>query len=230
MTSKELANFWSHVDKTRGRGPNGDCWIWVGSIDKSKRGGYGLCRNDGRIQKAHRASWYIASGSIPENLQVLHHCDVRNCVNPDHLFLGTNQDNVDDKLSKGRHHRGELASSYANPVRGEENWNAKFSDEQILEMRRLYSDGVKIMEIADKYIAKRHVVSMIVHGDRWAHLPGAIPPHRSVLYEKEIMEMTRNGLSQAGIGKILGFSSASISRVVNNKNLGIIGKNWKTKI
>ena len=223
MNQETLAQFWSRVDKTPGHGPKGDCWIWTGRIDNSKRGGYGWF---GKNQRTHRLSWVIANGIIPDGLQVLHHCDIRPCVNPSHLFLGTNQDNVDDKVAKGRHPRGALAASYANPARGEDNGNAIFSDEDVIEMRRLYSEGVRIPKIAEKYGSQQHIINMIVHGERWAHLPGALPPHKSILYENKILEMKAKGILQTEIGKILGFSDAAISRAINRKNLGVISKTW----
>lgn len=75
------------------------CWLW----DRALKGcGYGHKMYQGKLQGAHRISWQIHRGPIPDGLWVLHKCDVMRCVNPDHLFLGTHQDNVDDKHRKGR--------------------------------------------------------------------------------------------------------------------------------
>lgn len=73
------------------------CWKWIAGHYKN---GYGNFRGS----KAHRVSWELAHGRIPEGLYVLHKCDVRDCVNPNHLFLGTYKDNMVDMVSKGRHH------------------------------------------------------------------------------------------------------------------------------
>jgi hypothetical protein len=75
------------------------CWLWERAV---KGEGYGHKWYDGKLQSAHRISWQIHRGPIPDGLWVLHRCDVMLCVNPDHLFLGTHQDNVDDKHRKGR--------------------------------------------------------------------------------------------------------------------------------
>lgn len=87
--------------------PNSGCWLWMGAIT---RGGYGHIRkrvnNVNKMTRAHRVSYELYKGPIPEGLQVLHTCDNPICVNPNHLFLGTNQDNVDDKVSKDRHSFG----------------------------------------------------------------------------------------------------------------------------
>ena len=76
------------------------CWLWQRAL---KGCGYGHKWYEGKCQSAHRISWQIHRGPIPEELFVLHHCDVMHCVNPDHLFLGTHQDNMDDQRKKGRH-------------------------------------------------------------------------------------------------------------------------------
>ena len=75
------------------------CWLWNKSIDSH---GYGTSWNDGKTCLAHRLSWIVFNGPIENGLHVLHVCDVRSCVNPEHLFLGTNKDNIYDCMSKGR--------------------------------------------------------------------------------------------------------------------------------
>lgn len=85
--------FWSRVEK----GPA--CWEWVGGRNAD---GYGEVRADGRMQKAHRVSWALAHGPIPPGMHVCHTCDNPPCVNPEHLFLGTNRANMRDRQAKGR--------------------------------------------------------------------------------------------------------------------------------
>jgi hypothetical protein len=75
------------------------CWIWTGSISPT---GYGRITNNGNQHQAHRISYKIFNGEFDQSLFVCHKCDVRNCVNPNHLFLGTNQDNMIDMVKKGR--------------------------------------------------------------------------------------------------------------------------------
>lgn len=75
------------------------CWIWTGAITER---GYGVIRNGNKFIRSHRASYMIYKGD-PNNLFVCHTCDVPSCVNPDHLFLGTCQDNINDRDRKGRH-------------------------------------------------------------------------------------------------------------------------------
>lgn len=76
------------------------CKEWVGSKDAK---GYGYVRFEGKTQRAHRVAWTSANGAIPDKLHVLHQCDNPSCCNPEHLFLGTNANNVADKMAKGRH-------------------------------------------------------------------------------------------------------------------------------
>ena len=85
--------FWARVNRTD------DCWLWTGWKDW---GGYGILTVKDKNIKAHRFSWELFFGPIPLGLKVLHKCDVRLCVNPDHLFLGTNLDNSRDMVNKGR--------------------------------------------------------------------------------------------------------------------------------
>ena len=87
--------FWEKVQKTDG------CWLWTGATIAA---GYGelAVGQPRKPLRAHRLSWEMHHGPIPEGLLVLHHCDVRNCVRPEHLFLGTHQDNMADAYAKGR--------------------------------------------------------------------------------------------------------------------------------
>ncbi len=92
MDEKTLARFWSKVEKTE------SCWLWTASRNTR---GYGQLRISGANVTAHRLSWTIAHGRTPEQC-VLHRCDVRTCVNPAHLFEGSNRDNVNDRVRKQR--------------------------------------------------------------------------------------------------------------------------------
>jgi hypothetical protein len=85
--------FWRNVQKTP------TCWLWTGAYQKP---GYGKIGDGSHSKYAHRVSWELQAGAIPHGLQVLHRCDNPQCVRPDHLFLGTQADNVADMYAKGR--------------------------------------------------------------------------------------------------------------------------------
>lgn len=105
-----------------------ECWYWIGSKNKH---GYGQVGFKGQ-NKAHRLSWLMFNGEIPEDMKVLHRCDIRNCVNPDHLFLGTQNENIKDMDSKGRRK--------SSPKSAEENPMSKLNRNLVKEMRLLYSE------------------------------------------------------------------------------------------
>ena len=94
--------FWPKVNKAGAD----ECWLWNGYIDCQT--GYGIFRYETSTGHggAHRFSWLLHNGEIPNDLHVLHKCDVRACVNPKHLFLGTNYDNIMDMVRKGRNRNG----------------------------------------------------------------------------------------------------------------------------
>src|SRR5581483_2532675 len=117
-----------------------DCWYWCGAMHKL---GYGLMNADGET-KAHRVSWILHSGPIPAGLMVLHKCDVRCCVNPDHLFLGTQTDNMRDMMSKGR--------GKQTPMYGEQNAQSKLTAADVAEMKRIRAEtGMPYWKLAQMF-------------------------------------------------------------------------------
>lgn len=133
-----------------------DCWYWYGASHKL---GYGLMSALGE-SKAHRVSWKLHYGEIPEGLMVLHKCDVRNCVNPDHLFLGTHKDNMQDMSSKGRGH--------INHLPGELSSRGKLTNLQAQEIREQFAHGdVLQKELARKYSVSPMAISRIIRKETY---------------------------------------------------------------
>jgi len=102
------------------------CWLWTAYINHL---GYGKFQLKGKWRNANRVCWELINGPIPDGMDVLHKCDIRCCVNPNHLFLGTHTDNMQDMIAKGRAPRRD----------GEHNGNAKITREQAEEIRALYA-------------------------------------------------------------------------------------------
>jgi hypothetical protein len=123
-----LTRFWAGIDKTE------SCWLWTKSRETK---GYGNMRALNKTRKVHRMSWEIHYGSIPAGLSVCHHCDVRNCVNPKHLFTGTQQDNMADMVRKGRAARAGLPS-----------FNARLTPTQVVHLRWMSECGYSRANIA----------------------------------------------------------------------------------
>lgn len=136
--------------------PNSGCLLWTGTAWKD---GYGVIRIDDKMVRAHRLVWSRAHGPIPDGLVVCHKCDVRACINLDHLWLGTHQDNVRDRVKKGRN--GPRNS------RGIKNGQAKLSEIEVLAILR---DARSQQAIADTYGIHQSTVSLIKRGKNWAHL------------------------------------------------------------
>ena len=148
--------------------PNSGCWLWCGTVIPD---GYGMVRvgsrTDGsrRGALAHRFSWEMHRGPIPTGLHVCHHCDVPSCVNPDHLFLGTDQDNTDDKMRKGRH-ATQRGVSFAGHRSGHEKLNAS----DIPDIRRRLKGGELHRAIAADYGVVPSNISQIAAGKTWRHV------------------------------------------------------------
>lgn len=147
------------------------CWIWTGSTTQD---GYGRLKVHYRWNRAHRYSYAYYVGPIPAGLNVLHRCDNRRCVNPDHLFLGTVIDNNLDMVAKGRN---------VPPPRGagESNTQARYTAEQVIAIRQLHYDaGVSAPQIAHDLAISVKTIRDILTGRRWGHVPDYLE-HRHVL-------------------------------------------------
>jgi hypothetical protein len=164
--------FWAMVV----RSAPGECWSWSGATHEA---GYGVLGRGGRshgLARAHRVSWEIHHGPVPEGLWVLHKCDNPICTNPEHLFLGTAADNHADMRAKGRmvpppRLLGDRNPRRIRPPKGELNGAAKLTDESVREIRRLYMPRVvTLADLATRFGVSESVVGAVVRGVRWSHV------------------------------------------------------------
>jgi hypothetical protein len=213
--------FWQYVQKTD------NCWLWTGA---TRNFGYGVLHiggHKGKAERAHRLSWEIHNGPIPNGLYVCHHCDNPACVNPAHLFLGTNQDNVDDMVQKGRNFvNGEQRS------KGERHGMAKLTAEQVLQIREEYvRTKTTFSEIGRRYGLSHQTVRRIIRGEAWQHLPSSnAPTEKLTLGENNNMakltadqvrsiraEYARGNTNRHELGEKYGVSHMAIYRIVKHR-------------
>ena len=142
--------------------PSG-CMEWQGYRSK----GYGRVYYNGKNWRAHRLVMHLQD-RLPKGMCALHACDNRPCINPDHLFAGTEADNTADMMSKGRHRLAEVF----NPKRGSESNFAKLTEASVLEIVRCARAGEIQKSIANRFGIKQSAVSMIMSGRRWSHITG----------------------------------------------------------
>lgn len=134
----------------------GDCLVLEKCRNKK---GYVNVSYKGRQVLAHRLSYTLHTGSIPEGLFVCHTCDNPSCINPDHLFLGTNDENMQDMCAKDRSNRGSR------------HYSAVLNDELVLKLRKEYNKGDSWMDLEKKYGVNRGVLRPAILGMTWKHLP-----------------------------------------------------------
>lgn len=154
--------FWGRVEITD------SCWLWSGGVSGF---GYGHVSFRGLQTSAHRLSYRMHCGAVPSGMVVCHKCDNPRCVNPSHLFVGTQKDNIRDMVEKGRmwtQVRPEDSLGTKNPA-------AKITEADVLAIRNTYATGrVRQKDIAAQYGLDQTVVSCIVLGKSWPHVGGPI--------------------------------------------------------
>lgn len=135
------------------------CIEWSGYILET---GYGQIRYKGKRMGAHRAAWIANYGEIPTNQFVLHKCDNRCCINPSHLFLGTQQDNMDDMIIKGR--------DVKVGRKGVKNSNSKLTDDDVLAMRQMFLKGIDREILRGRFGVSKTTVQSILSNKAWKHV------------------------------------------------------------
>lgn len=199
--------FWFHVDIL----DESKCWRWTGILLSD---GYGCFRIDRYSYRAHRIAYTIKHGTIPEGKHILHACDNPPCVNPAHLFCGTNYDNVQDKMKKGRWG----GSTGQNVNVGEDHGQTKLTNTMVKEIRKVLSGGETLIKTAIKYNTTYAIIHGIKEGLTWKHLGGKIKTRRPGRYGKllsasdinDIAMLFERGVSTDNIAKRLNVSVPTI--------------------
>lgn len=156
--------FWARVQKSDG------CWLWIGSRrDRRPQQNYGRFLLSGKFVYAHRWSWELHFGAIPDGLDVLHHCDTPPCIRPDHLFLGDHATNMADKARKGRAPTSAHLHSY-DFQKGANHPDVKLTEDNVREIRRLLGQGVPRLQIARAFGVSTGPIGAIARGKTWRHV------------------------------------------------------------
>lgn len=165
MDEKTIDRFWSHVTKTE------TCWLWTSTL----RAGYGMFSFKGKPVSAHRFSYSLANGEIPDGLLVRHSndCVSRACVRPDHLKVGTQTDNMADRMDKGWFNDKEVYGPYR--PKGPRGRKRKLTLEQISEIMEALKNPYwgQVNHLAEKYGTTHSTISNLKHG-HW--FPAHITP------------------------------------------------------
>lgn len=135
--------------------PESGCWLWEGRTDKD---GYGITSYKCKAMKTHRASWIVFRGEIPKGFCVCHKCDNPSCINPDHLFVGTNLDNVKDRDKKNR------------AATMEKSGCTKFKKEDVIKIRNMHKDGISYNAIGKMFSTSATTIRRIVLRQTWSLL------------------------------------------------------------
>lgn len=160
---KIIDQFWQMMKRTES-----GCWEWQRQILKSGMG-YGVVKVNGKAQQAHRVAWEKVFGPIPPGLLCLHRCDNARCANPFHLFIGTQKDNIQDCIRKGR--RSRIRGPYKSGF-GEQSAKTTITESEALDILKSYVPKIVTCTfLAEKYGITHQTVLNIVKGKTWKHLP-----------------------------------------------------------
>jgi hypothetical protein len=162
-----IIRFFKHVIK----GNNDECWLWKGAKNPAGYGRFGLPGNK-RIY-AHRFSYELIYGKIPDKLYVCHHCDKPSCVNPKHLWVGTHQENMKDMVKKGRNcseRKGNKFGKFSIILKGSLHPLAKLNKEKVKEIKVKIKNGIRGNVIAAQYNVSDQLIYDIKNGISWKHV------------------------------------------------------------
>ena len=148
--SNTLEQFYERINKTE------TCWLWTGTVANNGRGVFKI---NNKLKQAHRISYEVHFGEIPQGLLVCHKCDNGLCVNPEHLFLGTQQDNINDCVNKNRN------------AKGSKNWNTKLNEEKVKMIRTAdFSERGSKAKISRELGISQTALNYVISGKNWGHI------------------------------------------------------------
>lgn len=194
--------------------PRTGCWNYY----KDQKSRYPRVKYNGRPYQFHRLCWEVVKGTIPDGLYVCHICDNTKCGNPDHLFLGTQFDNMQDMVSKGRNHN----------TSGECNGRAKLSWEWVRIIRREFTEGSTVVALSQKYTLPVSTITSITKNRTWKdknyRVPSTLPANRSITngVVEKVLSLRSNGMSQTRIAEEVGISQTGVWRILSG-----IAKVWE---
>jgi Mor family transcriptional regulator len=207
MKDKVLVRFWKRVTK-RADG----CWTFNGFKDKD---GYAFFLVDGKRYRAHRFSYEEFKGQVPDDLLVMHSCDVPDCIRPSHLMLGTTQQNTQDKVNKGRQQRGNTHGM------------RKLSSTEVEKIRNAYTGKLgEQTELAVKYGVSDAAIYMLLSGKTWKHLKQRKSPKYATRFHCSLttdlvrqirLEYTGTRGEQTSLSKKYGVSITHINQIIHRK-------------
>jgi DNA-binding XRE family transcriptional regulator len=199
MDRRKVKKFWGRVKKCKD-----GCWDIVAGRPPKR---YGRVRIDGQLVQAHRFVWELTYGPIPKGMKVCHDCDNPSCVNPEHLFLGTQKDNMQDAVRKGRMYQPKV----------------KLTGAQVVEIRERYAiGGITQRELGEEFGVDRRTVTQVVTGANWKLFGGKLSTqNRRKLTVGQVAEIRKkyrdSGVLQCELAEEYEISRSAISLIVRRK-------------